>query len=127
MTIVSLSLPDSMIKSMDEIQKSRGFSGRSELVRTAIRLLLQDTQEKDSLKGTISAILIATHDQEDEEAVTKLKHAFKDIVRTHLHSNITDNNCVELFFLDGEGTKIASMTKGFQNEDSMKSVKLLTV
>jgi len=125
--IVSLSFPDQMIRDMDEIQKSLGFTGRSELVRAAIRLMLEDKREKDSLRGQVAAILAVTHNQEDEEPVTRIKHSFEDIIRTHLHNKITRTNCVELFLLEGDAQKIASMSNGFQKEDKMKSVKLVIV
>ena len=127
MPIVSLSFPDQMIRDMDEIQKSLGFTGRSELVRAAIRLMLEDKREKDSLRGQVTAILAVTHNQEDEEPVTRIKHSFEDIIRTHLHNKITRYNCVELFLLEGDAQKIANMSNGFQKEDKMKSVKLVIV
>lgn len=127
MTIVSLSFPDQMIKDMDQIQKSRAFTGRSELVRAAIRLLLEDTKEKDSMAGRISAIITVTHSQEDEEPITRLKHSFQDIVKTHIHSKINHGNCIELFLLEGDGKKVASMTKSFQKEENMKSVRLIVL
>lgn len=127
MPIVSLSFPEQMIRDMDDIQKSLGFTGRSELVRAAIRLMLEDKREKDSLRGEVAAILAVTHNQEDEEPVTRIKHSFEDIIRTHLHSKITRTNCVELFLLEGDAQKIASMSNGFQKEDKMKSVKLVIV
>lgn len=127
MTIVSLSFPDQMIKDIDQLQKSRGFTGRSELVRAAIRLMLEDTKEKDSMAGRISAVLTVTHSQEDEEPITRLKHSFQDIVRTHIHSKINHGNCIELFLLEGDGKKVASMTKSFQKEENMKSVRLIVL
>ncbi len=127
MPIVSLSFPEQMIREMDDIQKSLGFTGRSELVRAAIRLMLEDKREKDSLRGQVAAILAVTHNQEDEEPVTRIKHSFEDIIRTHLHNKITRTNCVELFLLEGDAQKIASMSNGFQKEDKMKSVKLVIV
>ena len=127
MPIVSLSFPDQMIRDMDDIQKSLGFTGRSELVRAAIRLMLEDKREKDSLRGQVAAILAVTHNQEDEEPVTRIKHSFEDIIRTHLHNKITRTNCVELFLLEGDAQKIASMSNGYQKEDKMKSVKLVIV
>lgn len=127
MTIVSLSFPDGMIKDMDEIQKARGFTGRSELVRAAIRLMLEDVKEKNSLVGNINAVVMVTHHQEDEEPITRLKHTFEDIIRFHVHSKTGHNNCVELFLVEGDGKKVASMTKDFQKEEKMKSVRLLII
>ena len=125
--IVSLSFPDEMLKQVDQIQKSRGFAGRSELVRAAIRLLIEDTREKDSLKGSVVALLVVTHNQDNEDPITALKHQFEGIVKTQIHSKISQANCVELFLVEGEGTKVASMTKAFQKEEKMKSVKLVVI
>ena len=127
MTIVSLSLPEQMIKEMDQIQKSEAYTGRSELVRAAIRLLLEDSKEKEALSGRLNAIIVVTHDESNEAPVTKLKHQFDGIVKTHIHNKINQNNCVELFLLEGEGKKIASMAREFQKEDKLKSVKLVAI
>ncbi len=127
MTIVSLSLPEQMVKSMDEIQQSVGFSGRSELVRAAIRLMLEETREKESLRGPTSAILVVTHDKEDEEAVTRIKHRFEDVVRTHVHSKVTANDCAELFLVQGDGREVVSMTKAFQRDKAIRYVRLVPI
>lgn len=127
MTIVSLSLPEQMIKELDQIRASQGFAGRSDLVRAAIRLLIEDKREKDSLKGRVVALIAVTHDQENEAPITTLKHQFEKIVKTHIHSKISPNNCVELFLVEGEGTRVAAMTQAFQKEEDMKSVKLVVM
>ena len=127
MAIVSLSLPDRMVKSMDEIQESVGFSGRSELVRSAIRLMLEETREKEALKGPTSAILVVTHDKEDEESVTRIKHKFEDVVRTHVHSKVTDEDCVELFLVQGEGREVVAMSKAFQRDKGIRNVRLVAI
>jgi len=127
MTIVSLSLPDQMVRTLDEIQRNVGFSGRSELVRAAIRLMLEDTRQKESLKGPTSAILVVTHDKADEESATRIKHRFEDVVKTHVHSKITSDDCVEVFMVQGEGREIVSMSKAFQREKGMREVRLVAI
>jgi len=127
MTIVSLSFPETMIMEMDRIQKTGGFAGRSELVRAAIRLLIEDTKEKETLSGHMDAVVIVTHDESNEAPVTRLKHEFEEIVRTHIHNKISQNNCVEVFLLEGEGKNIVSMVREFQKEDKLKSVKLVVI
>ena len=127
MPIVSLSLPDKMVKAMEEIQDSVGFSGRSELVRAAIRLLLEDTKDKDGFTGKSNAVIVVGHASVDEEPVTRLKHSYGDIVRTHVHVKVSTEDCIELFVLAGEGKQIAAMAKGFERERKIKSVKLLRV
>jgi CopG family nickel-responsive transcriptional regulator len=116
-----------MIKEMDEVQKSLGFTGRSELVRSGIRLLLQDVRDKSSITGNVSAVVVLTHNEEDEEAVTRIKHKFDGIVRTHIHNKTAKKRCVELFLLEGAGSYVTSMTKEFQKEDGIRSVRLLVI
>jgi CopG family nickel-responsive transcriptional regulator len=127
MPIVSLSLPDQMVRAMDQIQESVGFAGRSELVRAAIRLLLEDTRAKDSIVGKANAVIVVGHARDDEEPVTRLKHKFEDIVRTHVHVKVSHEDCVEVFVLSGEGNVIAAMTKEFEKERKIRSVRLLQV
>jgi len=123
--IVSLSFPEKMVEEMDEVQKSLGFTGRSELVRAGIRLLLQDVKEKSSISGKVSAVVVVTHTEENEGPVTKIKHRYDAIVRTHIHNKVAKNNCVELFLVEGQATSVASMTQDFQREDGIRSVKLV--
>lgn len=112
---------------MDQLQEGLGFTGRSELVRASVRLLLQDVKESDSMVGKTSAVVVVTHSEENEETVTRIKHRFDEIVRTHIHSKIGKNNCVELFLLDGDASEVRSMTREFQKEDAIKSVKLVRI
>jgi CopG family nickel-responsive transcriptional regulator len=127
MPIVSLSFPQQMITEMDEVQNSMGFTGRSELVRASIRLMLQDVKDKSAIAGKVSAVVVLTHNEEDEEAVTRIKHKFDDIVRTHIHSKTARNTCVELFLLEGEGKEVTAMAKEFQRDDGIRSVRLLVI
>jgi len=124
--IISLSLPEQMVKAMDEIQDSVGFSGRSELIRAAIRLLLEDTKEKNDLTGKLNAVVVVGHASADEAPVTKLKHKFEDIVKTHVHSKVSHEDCIEIFVLAGDGREIAQMAKEFEKERRIRSVKLIT-
>jgi CopG family transcriptional regulator, nickel-responsive regulator len=89
--------------------------------------LFEDSRKKDSLSGETSAIMVVTHDEANEAPITRVKHAFEEIVKTHIHNKISKNNCVELFLLEGDGKKIGSMAREFQKEDKLKSVKLVVV
>ena len=125
MAIVSLSLPEQMVQAMDQIQRSMGFSGRSELVRAAVRLMLDDEREKARLSGTVSGLLVVTHDQDREGPVTALKHKYEEVIRTHVHTKTSSTNCVELFIVQGPAREIVEMGNSFKAEDKMKSSKFI--
>ena len=116
-----------MLKEMDAIQKSSGFTGRSELVRAAIRMLLEDSREKATAVGEMNGLLVVTHDEDDEAPVTKLKHQYEDIITTHIHNKTKTSMCIELFVTQGDAKKINAMTKSFQAEDKLKSTKFIPI
>ncbi len=127
MPIVSLSFPEGLLKEMDELKRNSGFTGRSEFVRAAVRLLLEENRERATLTGEVNGLLVVTHDQEREEPVTELKHKFEDIIRTHVHSKTTSSMCVELFLVHGPARKVVEMNNTFQAEDKMKSTKFIPI
>lgn len=122
-----MSFPEGLLKEMDELQKTSGFAGRSEMMRAAVRMMLAENRERAALEGEVNGLLVVTHEQEREEPVTELKHRFEDIIRTHLHSKTTSSVCVELFLVHGSAKKVVEMTKSFQAEDKMKSARFIPI
>ena len=125
MPIVSISLNNEMLQDVDDIMKSLGFSGRSELVRAGIRSLISEEKERRDIIGSLHALLLVIHDEESEQQVTSSKHTFDELISTHIHSKIDNNKCLEIFLLKGEADKIKNMTKEFQTNKKMDRVKLI--
>lgn len=125
MPIVSISLNDEILSEIDKLQKSMGFSGRSEIIRAGIRNLIAEEKQRSNLSGLIHAILMIIHDEESEQIVTGIKHNHEELIGTHLHSKIEGNKCMELFLLHGEADKVDGMTKDFKTNRKMDHVKLL--
>ncbi|MFI5404517.1 MAG: CopG family ribbon-helix-helix protein, partial [Candidatus Gagatemarchaeaceae archaeon] len=67
------------------------------------------------------------HNTEEEAPVTKIKHEFDNIIKTHIHSKLTPSTCVELFLVHGDAKKVSAMSKAFRAQDEMKSSKFLQV
>ena len=125
MPIVSISLNDEILSEIDKLQKSMGFSGRSEIIRAGIRNLIAEEKQRSNLSGLIHAILMVIHNEESEQIVTGIKHNHEELIGTHLHSKIEGNKCMELFLLHGEADKVDGMTKDFKTNRKMDHVKLV--
>lgn len=123
--VVSISLNRSMIRELDALQKSLGFTGRSELVRAGIRTFVQEEKQRQGMRGHKSAILMVVHMDKFDDQVAGIKHDYEDLITTHLHNKIDGNRCVELFLLDGDAEKIEMVTKGFLTNRKMDNVKLV--
>jgi len=127
MPIVSISLTEEILKEIDSLQKSLGFSGRSDAIRAGIRSFVSEEKQKENLSGNVNAILLVVHNDEYDNQVNGIKHSYEDLITTHLHSKIEGDKCMELFMLKGEAGSVSSITKDFQINKRMDTVKLVTL
>ena len=127
MPIVSISLNDEILKQIDNLQKSLGFSGRSDAIRAGIRSFVSEEKQKEDLSGNVNAILLVVHNDEYDNQVNGIKHSYEDLITTHLHSKIEGDKCMELFMLKGEANSVSDITKDFQINKKMDTVKLVTL
>ena len=127
MPIVSISLNQEILSEIDNLKKSLGFSGRSEAIRAGIRNFVSEEKQKTELSGKVHAILLVVHSDEFDHIVSGIKHNFEDLITTHLHSKIEGDKCMELFVINGEAEKVTTITKDFQTNKKMDTVKLVTL
>ncbi len=99
----SISLPESLLKELDEKMIQKGYASRSEFVRDLIRNEL--VQEKwSSSSEEVYGVLTLIYDHHKKELSEKLidmqHHAPVDILcTTHIH--IDHHNCLENIILRG--------------------------
>ena len=127
MPIVSISLNDEILSELDKLQTTMGFSGRSEAIRAGIRSFVSEEKQKSDLTGKIHAILLVVHNDEFDHIVSGITHNFEDLITTHLHTKIEKEKCMELFVIDGDAEKVSIMTKDFQTNKNMDTVKLVAI
>ena len=127
MPIVSISLTDEILKEIDALQKNLGFSGRSDAIRAGIRSFVSEEKQKENLSGNLNAILLVVHNDEYDNQVNGIKHSYEDLITTHLHSKIEGDKCMELFMLKGKAESVSTITKDFQINKKMDTVKLVTL
>jgi CopG family nickel-responsive transcriptional regulator len=127
MPIISISLNNDILSEIDNLKKTMGFSGRSEAIRAGIRNFVSETKQNNELSGKVHAILLVVHNDEFDHIVSGIKHNFEDLITTHLHSKIEGDKCMELFVIDGEAERVSTITKDFQTNKKMDTVKLVTL
>jgi len=127
MPIVSISLTEEILREIDTLQKNLGFSGRSDAIRAGIRSFVSEEKQKENLSGNVNAILLVVHNDEYDNQVNGIKHSYEDLITTHLHSKIEGDKCMELFMLKGEADSVSDITKDFQINKKMDTVKLVTL
>ena len=127
MPIISISLNDEILSELDRLQTSLGFSSRSEAIRAGVRSFVSEEKQKADLAGNIHAILLVVHNDEFDHVVSGITHDFEDLITTHLHSKIEQEKCMELFLIAGDAEKVSTITRDFQTNKNMDTVKLVAL
>jgi len=125
MPIISASLNQNFLDEMNKAQDSFGFSGRSELIRAAVRMFLAEMKAQNEISGKINGVLITSHNQDTEHFVTNVKHKYEDIISTQIHSRLESGKCLEIFILEGTAERAKQMLKSLQTHKKIDYAKLL--
>ncbi|MCU4800004.1 transcriptional regulator, CopG family [Halomicrobium zhouii] len=111
MGVVSISMPDELEHRIDEFAEDHGYTGRSEIVREAVRNLMSEFEDKRLEDRELMAIVTVLFDYETtavEEKMMHLRHDHEDLVASNFHSHVGDRYCMELFVLEGQLEDISS-------------------
>lgn len=125
MSVVSVSLNDKLLEDIDELMDEQGFSGRSEVMRTAVRALLRDRKDISDLEGVVDAVVILTHEDEDSGEIDDIQHEHQDAITTQLHNHLDKHKCIEVFMLHGEAKKIKELYNNFEASDKVEQAKII--
>lgn len=125
MAIVSISVDDKILKELDRLQKAMGFKGRSEIIRSGIKMFTDEERQKNHMTGEHSAVLLVVHGNKFDDRVAGITHKCEDLIKTHLHNRINDDKCVDMFLLNGDARRMRSMVDGFVTDKKMDTTKLI--
>ncbi|MDR0198129.1 MAG: ribbon-helix-helix protein, CopG family [Methanomassiliicoccaceae archaeon] len=109
MTVISISLPDESIGSLEKIRERLGLAGRSEAVRASIRMAESELKEMEMLGGDIEGILIVVHSTHDDRWIGMLQHRYEGMIKTQLHSHLRNRKCLEVMILSGDSVTLGDM------------------
>ncbi len=125
MSVVSVSMKDTLLEDIDEFMEDQGFSGRSEVMRTAVRALLRDRKDIAELEGTVDAVVIVTHEDENSGEIDDIQHDYQETITTQLHNHMDEHKCLEVFMLHGEAKKVKELYNNFQASNKVEQAKII--
>jgi len=111
MTVVSVSMPESLLERIDEFADEHGYTGRSEIIREASRNLLGEFEDKRLEGRELMGIVTVLFDYDTtavEEKMMHLRHEHEGLVASNFHSHVGEHRCMELFVLEGDLEEISS-------------------
>jgi len=111
MTVVSVSMPESLLDRIDGFADEHGYTGRSEVIREAARKLLGEFEDKRLEGRRLLGVITVSFDYETttvEERMMQLRHEHDELVASNVHNHVGDHYCMELFILEGSLAEIST-------------------
>lgn len=127
MPIISLSLDEKILKELDKLGKTMGFSGRSEIVRASVKHFIDEKEGAEKLTGSPNVVILATHSEHADQTMAGISQRFEDIIVTHLHNKTKSSKCLETFIVSGSAERVKKMFKTLQSSRKVDYVKLLAI
>ncbi|MES3518049.1 MAG: nickel-responsive transcriptional regulator NikR [Natronomonas sp.] len=125
MTVVSVSMPESLLDRLDEFAEEHGYTGRSEVVREASRNLLGEFEDKKLEGRELMGVVTVVFDHETssaEERMMQVRHDYEDLVVSNVHNHVGDHYCMELFVLEGDLETISTFVGKIRATSDILSV-----
>lgn len=107
MPMVSLQLPDDILKRFDEFQQESGFNSRSEALRGAILNWLNSISDLNKLKGLIRMIISVVYepDLESIEEFSRTDHLYEEIIKIYSEYTV-EKERIKVYTVIGDISKI---------------------
>lgn len=123
--MVSISLTEKNIRTLEEIQGELGLSGRSEAVRACLRSAEADLREREDLDGEVEGVIVIVHSSHTSPRLDEVRHRFQDQVTTQIHSHLRNQKCLEVFLVRADSSSVKEMLDILHSEDHFEYVKFV--
>ncbi|SDK09930.1 transcriptional regulator, CopG family [Halovenus aranensis] len=125
MSVVSISMPESLLGRIDEFADEHGYSGRSKVVREGTRTLLEEFQGRDidGQKQMYTVTVVFEYCQPAvQQRLTGVRHEYDAIVSATTHAHVQDQYCMELFVLEGTTEALSGFVNTVRAVPDVKAV-----
>jgi CopG family nickel-responsive transcriptional regulator len=125
MTVISISLNEQNIKDLDEVQKDLGFSGRSEAVRTALRMLVAERNERKKMVGNVDGVLIVVTEKGTSDHIDDVYHEHQGMIKTHIHNHVGPDRCMNLLIVSGDAKEVNEALDELERLEGVSYLKFI--
>ncbi len=128
MTIISLSIPDALLKQVDKTITEKGYVGRSELIRQALRFYLTEDLAIEEINGeAVATITLIYRENADRRRLLEAQHVYGGLVSTFLHAHIHEGYCLEVIILKGQAAVIRKFIDNLRQNEQISQIKVAVV
>lgn len=126
MGVISVSIDDQLLKIVDRFADENGFQGRSELVRTALRSLIEQSRGIESLDGVTDAIILVKYRDKHSDTVSDILHHHRSLITSQLHNHLETDACIEILVVNGDAADIKHLWRQLQTSRETQYTDIVT-
>ena len=128
MTVVSLSIPDRLLKELDSSVERWGFASRSEALRQAVRFFIEEQRSLKETEGEAVAIVTVVYEKAAKsDRMLALQHEWGSIVLTFLHTHVDKASCLEVMVVRGLTQSIRKLVNAMKADEQVRQVKVTMI
>ncbi|MFW9920821.1 MAG: nickel-responsive transcriptional regulator NikR [Candidatus Thorarchaeota archaeon] len=122
-----VSIPEDLLAQFDEIVEKKGYVGRSEAIRDAMRLFISKYQwQMDISTGFASLNIVFQHKPRLMADLLKSQHDAEAEVISTLHTHITKTHCFEILTMKGTAQGIKRLADKISGLSGIEFAELFT-
>lgn len=125
MAVVSVSLSDRNMETIDRLIEVMGLKGRSEAIRACIRSMEDEIKSREGLTGTVEGVLVIVHDSHKAPNLDKMRHDNQAFITTQIHTHLSSEKCLEVFLIKGPAHQINRIINDFKSDPDFHYVRFV--
>ncbi len=125
MTIVSISVPEDLLRRFDEVSRSKGFRSRSDAVKETMRTLV-DEVEWEKADGENQMVITMIYEEPGPRGeLSVLQHRYEE-VQMMLHLHLEKGQCMEVFIARGPNSVLKEILGKIRKVKGVRSLRYIS-
>lgn len=125
MSIISLSLPKTLLDKVNEYIQQQGFANRSEVIRQALRTYMSESRNLDELQGRVTLVITLIYKRETKRSqIADLQHNYSNAILTFLHTHVEADFCIEIIVARENAYVLKSLIQDLKSYKQILEVKV---
>jgi CopG family transcriptional regulator, nickel-responsive regulator len=122
-----VSIPEDLLEDFDKLVEEKGYIGRSEAIRDALRLYISESQwegGEDMIMASLN--IVYSHKPKTMADLIKVQHTSEAHVVSTVHIHMSKSHCLEVITLKGSKESIKKLANKISGISGIEYSKLFT-
>jgi len=125
LTVVSISVPEDLLRKFDEVSRSKGFRSRSDAVKETMRTLV-DEVEWEKADGENQMVITMIYEEPGPRGeLSVLQHRYEE-VQMMLHLHLEKGQCMEVFIARGPNSVLKEILGKIRKVKGVRSLRYIS-